>query len=190
MKNKKFSPRKYIIEKGRVNPIDKCLISDAYDDKGLTICLIVRKQPGGKFMFAQFIVDRFCLGVKDAFTNCNFEDFQIEELIDKLSANGKVEEVSASYFHNLIYAALDFAEENGLKPHNDFKLAEYLLDPGLVDEGIDEIEVGDEEGKPLFVNGPYDDVRRIIATLDRNVGKGNYNCIIQDPGSDDFDDNF
>jgi hypothetical protein len=178
MSKQKFSPTKYIKEKGRINPIDRCFISDGYEDKGLTICLIIRKQPGGKFMFANFVVDRYCFGVKDAFTNCNFEEFQIDELIDKLSANGRVEEVSPAYFHNLIYAAIDFAEDNGFKPHKDFTLAEYVLDPALVDDGIDEIELGDEEGKPLFISGPFDNVNKIIATLDRNVGKGNYSTIL------------
>ena len=173
-----FSPKKYIIERGRKIPVDRCFIADNYNDKGLTICLIIRKQPSGKFMFANFVVDRFCLGVKDAFANCNFNEFQIKDLIEKLSRNGMVEEVSPNYFHNLIYAAIDFAEENGFKPHRDFTLAEYVLDPEMIDEGIDEIEVGDEYGKPLFISGPFDDVNRIIATLDRNVGKDNYNTIL------------
>lgn len=182
MKNQKFSPRKYIIEKGRKIPIYKCYISDNYEDKGLTICLIIRKQPGGKYMFASFVVDRYCLGVKDAFANCNFEEFQINELIGKLSANGSVKEVSPTYFHNLIYASIDFAAECGFQPPEDFKFAEYVLDFDLIDEGIDEIDVGDEDEKPLFISGPFDDVNKIIGTLNRNVGKGNYNFImLSDP---------
>ncbi len=177
MSIKKFSPRKYIKEKGRIIPIYKCLIADRYDDMGLTLCLIIRKQPGGKFMFASFVVDRHCLGVKDATTNCNSEEEQIEEITKKLSMNGTIKEVSAAYLHNLIYAAVDFAEENGFKPHQDFKLAEYVLDPELIDNGIDKIEVG-KDGKPFFISGPYDNVDRIIATLNRNVGEGNYDYTI------------
>ncbi len=177
MNKKKFSPRKYIKEKGRIIPIYKCLIADRYDDMGLSLCLVIRKQPGGKFMFASFVVDRHCLGVKDASTNCNFEEEQIEEITEKLSMNGRIKKVSRAYFHNLIYAAIDFAEENGFRPHPDFKLAEYVLDPELINDGIDEIEVG-INGKPFFINGPYDDVDKIIATLNTNVGEGNYDYTI------------
>ena len=177
MSIKKFSPRKYIKEKGRIIPIHKCLIADRYDDRGLTLGLIIRKQPGGKFMFASFVVDRHCLGVKDATTNCNFEEEQIEEITEKLSMNGRIKKVSPAFFHNLIYAALDFADENGFKPHLDFKLAEYVLDPELIDDGIDDIEVG-LYGKPYFINGPYDDVDKIIAMLNKNVGEGNYDYTI------------
>lgn len=185
MNKKKFSPRKYIIEKARKIPIYKCLIADKYDDMGLTLCLITRKQPSGKFTFAHFIVDRYCLGVKDAFLNCNFDQEQIDLIIEKMWGNGEVEESSPEYFHNLIYAAIDFAEENGFKPHKDFKMAEYVLDPELIDDGIDEIEVGGEDGKPHFISGPYDEVDKIIATLNRNIGKGNYIYMVA--GEDDQD---
>lgn len=173
---KTFNPKKYIIEKGRKLPIHKCLISDNYEGGGLTICLIIRKQPGGKYAFANFVVDRFCLGVKNAFSNCNMDDTQISEIIDKSSTNGELEEVSPVYFHNLIYASIDFADELGFKPHKDFKLAEYILDPDLIDDGIDDIEVG-KDGKPVFISGPFDNVDRIIATLNKNVGEGNYEFI-------------
>lgn len=184
MNKNKFSPKKYIIEKGRVCPIFQCLIADGYDDKGLTICLIIRIQPSGKYMFANLMLDRYCLGVKSAFSNCNFDDKQLEEIKQKMQSAGDVEEVDPTYFHNLVYASIDFAEENGFKPPKDFALAEKILDPDLIDDGIDEIEVG-EEGKPLFINGPYDNVDAIVATLNRNVGEGNYDIMIGDgdPGN-------
>ena len=177
MKKNKFSPKKYIIEKGRVCPINQCLIADGYDDMGLTVCLIIRKQPSGKFMFANLMIDRFCLGVKSAFCNCNFDENQLEELKERMLNVGEIEEVDPAYFHNLIYAAIDFAEENGFKPAKDFALAEKILDPDLIDDGIDDIEVG-QDGKPLFINGPYDNVDSIIAILNRNVGEGNYEIML------------
>ena len=177
MKKNKFSPKKYIIEKGRVCPINQCLIADGYNDMGLTVCLIIRKQPSGKFMFANLMIDRFCLGVKSAFCNCNFDENQLEELKERMLNVGEIEEVDPAHFHNLVYAAIDFAEENGFKPAKDFALAEKILDPDLIDDGIDDIEVG-QEGKPLFINGPYDNVDSIIAILNRNVGEGNYEIML------------
>ena len=177
MKKNKFSPKKYIIEKGRVCPINQCLIADGYDDMGLTVCLIIRKQPSGKFMFTNLMIDRFCLGVKSAFCNCNFDENQLEELKERMLNVGEIVEVDPSYFHNLVYAAIDFADENGFKPAKDFALAEKILDPDLIDDGIDDIEVG-QDGKPLFINGPYDNVDSIIAILNRNVGEGNYEIML------------
>ena len=63
---------------------------------------------------------------------------------------------------------------------NIFELAEKILDPDLIDDGIDDIGVG-KDGKPLFINGPYDNIDSIIATLNRNIGEGNYEVLIGQP---------
>lgn len=169
----KYNPKKYIIENGRKLPIHMCLISDDYINHGLTICLLVRKQPSGKYTFAQILLDRYCLGIKNCLCNCNLDQAGLETLIERSESNGKFKNSDPVYFHNLIYASIDFAAENGFGTPKDFGLAEKILDPDYVDNGIDEIKVG-EDGMPVFINGPYDDVDRIIATLNRNVGEGNY----------------
>lgn len=173
----KFSPQKYIQQKGRSCPIHQCLVADGYDDMGLTMALIIRKQPSGKFMFTNLLLDKHCLGIKNVFCNCNFDDEQLEELIQRLNSQGETQEVDPVYFHNLVYAVIDFAEENGFTPPKDFALAEKILDPSLIDDGIDEIEMG-VDGKPMFINGPNDDVDHVLATLNKHVGKGNYKTAI------------
>ena len=173
----KFSPQKYIMQNGRRLPIDRCLIADGNERKLHTICLIVRKQPSGYFTLASFIVDRHCLGVKDAFANCNLQAIEIDDYIKRTSNHiGLVEMVTPEYLHNMVYGALDYAESLGFSPHKDFKLAEYVLDPDLVDDGIDEFEFG-LDGKPFYIAGPYDNVHKILATLNRTVGEGNYEYI-------------
>lgn len=173
MQKVKFSPEKYIRENAKKLPISSCLIADLYNERGLTTCIVIKKQPSGKFMFANFLVDRMCLGVKNTIVNCNFTESQIEDLFERLSKNGKLKEVSYVYFNNLVYAAIDYAKELGFNTPKDFSLAECFLDESIVDDGIDEIEMG-WEGKPMFIQGPYDDVKRIIAKLNASVGEGNY----------------
>ena len=178
MQKNTFSPQKYLKEKGKQLPIEKCLVSDNYDEQGFTMCLIVRKQPGGKFTFASVLVDRLCMGIKDSMSNCNFTSAQIEELIDQMASNAPVEIVSPTYFHNLIYGALDYAAELGLNPPKDFYLAEYVLDENLVDDGIDEIEMG-WNGKPIYIEGPFDNTQKILSALNNSVGKDGYEFIIK-----------
>lgn len=176
MQNKKFSPKKYLKEKGRNLPIEKCLISDGYDQKGLTMCLFIKRQPGGKFTFANILVDRLCLDVKNSLANCNFTQIELDELIDKMKQNAPCVEVTPAYFHNFIYGAIDFAGELGFNPSKDFYIVEYILDSNLVDDGIDEIEMG-WEGKPLYIEGPYDNSKKIFNALNNSVGKGGYEFI-------------
>ena len=177
MQKNSFSPKKYLKEKGKQLPIDRCLISDNYADQGFTMCLIIRKQPSGKFAFGSFLVDRLCLGIKDSMSNCNFTSEQIDELIEQMASNAPVEEVAPTYFHNLIYGALDYAAELGLSAPKDFYLAEYLLDENLVDDEIDEIEMG-WKGRPFYVEGPHDNKQKILSTLNQSVGADGYEFIV------------
>lgn len=176
MSKERFNCKKYIIEKGRKLPVFKCLISDGYEEKNHTLALIIRQQPGGKFTFTYFMLDRYCLGVKDCVCNCNADEETLQKLIDSMATHSSIVEVDQVSFHNIVYASLDYGAENGFKPHKDFSLAEKVLDPDLIDDGIDEVAVG-ENGQPLFISGPYDNAEKILATLDRNVGKGNYKYI-------------
>jgi len=174
---KKFSPKKYLKEKGKKLPVKACFVSDNYENRGLTMCLIVKKQPGGKFSFANILIDRLCLGVKSAMANCNMTDTELDNMLEKMKNNASsVEQVLPVYFHNLVYAAIDYSAELGFRLPKDFYLTEYLLDENLIDDGIDEIEMG-WNGKPMFIEGPYDNTQKIIGTLNKSVGTNGYEFI-------------
>jgi len=95
-----------------------------------------------------------------------------------METNAPVEQVSPSYFHNLIYDALDYAAELGLNPPKDFYQAEYVLDDNLVDDDIDDIEMG-WKGKPIYVEGPFDNTRKILSELNNSVGMDGYDYIVK-----------
>ncbi|NCB43302.1 MAG: hypothetical protein EOM59_11870 [Clostridia bacterium] len=165
---------KYLRENGRKLPIHQCLVADGYDKYLLTLCLITRRQPSGYLSMAFFMIDRYCLGIKNVMYSCNMTDREVKDMIEKSAAHlGVMKEVSPVYFHNLVYGALDYAESIGFAPEKDFEHAEYLLNPELADDGIDEIEFG-MDGKPYFMSGPDDNVQKILNTLNRTVGEGNY----------------
>jgi hypothetical protein len=69
---------------------------------------------------------------------------------------------------------VEYARQLGFEPHPDFAPARGHLDHPV---GPNPIRFG-HNGKPLFIQGPYDDPRRIMRTLDRTVGKGNYNFTV------------
>ncbi len=169
--------KKYIKQRGRSLPIERCIIIKEQEDIGLEQCMIIRKQPSGYFAFGFFLVDRYCLGIKNTVVNCNVTEDELRDIIKKFSGTGILEEVTPNYFHNLIYASVDYANELGFSPNRDFALAEYLLSEEYIDDGIDTIELG-KDGKPLFIAGQFDNVKMILGTLNRNVGESNYDYIM------------
>jgi hypothetical protein len=52
---------------------------------------------------------------------------------------------------------------------------------------LDEIPTG-VDNKPFYANGPFENPMRVINTLNRTVGEGNYEVLLID--DDDFEDDF
>ena len=177
MKSKQvlLSPRNYIIQRAQNLPIIECLVEANYKNLGITNVAIIRKEPGGKYTLGVFCVDLFCLGVKNAFCNCHLDEEAFERIFKSFR---EPMQVSPTLAHNLIYGSIDYAEELNFTPHKDFAFAEHVLDPTLVDEGINEIEFG-KNGKPFYCAGPHDNKNQIIAHLNKYVGIGNYDYIVE-----------
>ena len=73
---------------------------------------------------------------------------------------------------NVIYGAIEYAEDLGFKPHRDFSNTEYMLDDV---EEIDYMELKfGRNDKPVFISGPFDDAQKILKKLKNSVGEGNY----------------
>ena len=171
----KLSPKKYIITKGKKLPFYECYINSNWKNHGLATIAISKKMPSGKFIIAVYMVDIFCLGLKNTFYNFNFDSIKYNEFVERLKENPEGQQsCDISLAHDIIYGAVDYADEIGFKPHKDFTVTKHLLDPELITDGINEIEFG-KDGKPFFISGPNDNVPLIIGILERNVGKGNYN---------------
>lgn len=67
-------------------------------------------------------------------------------------------------------------------------MTQHILEEDDDEIPLIELEFG-KEGKPLYIAGPYDDqamINRVIATLDKHAGEGNYDVIFTD--DDEWDD--
>lgn len=170
----KFSPLRYIKEKARSFPIHKCRISKDYRESGIAEVYIIRQQPSGKLLLGLFLVDIFCLGVKNALWKLNLDDYELE---DFMMGFRETEECEYVFAHNLIYGAIAYAEDLGFQPHKDFGIAQYVLEEDTDEIELIEMEFG-KDGMPFFISGLYDDVHRIKKTLDRTVGPDNWHFIV------------
>ncbi|MEB3360252.1 MAG: helix-turn-helix transcriptional regulator [Synechococcales bacterium] len=139
--------------------------------QGLGIVLVSRQLPRGRLSTAGFLIDYWCLGVKDAipprqtneveyrlFVNANCDRF-----------NSPMTTITLEQAQSVIWGAVDYAKSLGFDPHFDFKSAKELLgdrpDPLPV-----EIEFG-RDGKPFYVAGPYDNSAKVFKTLQLTQGE-------------------
>lgn len=136
-KNKSSKKKKHIrgiqsitipsqIIKARNYPIHSCYANSEWKDRGITTVFITRAKPDGLFIAGIYLIDIWCLGVKDAFYQINISEHQLEEIIHK-NPNEPLIQVSSDFAHSLIYGAVRYAEKLGFKPHRDFKMASHSI---------------------------------------------------------------
>lgn len=142
---------------------------------GLVAVLIARRHRYDKVSVCGYLVDVYCLGVKDALGP------RIMDQRDLVAFRGH-------YFgmfpggsvcaplecaQQLVSGGVEYARRLGFEPHADFATAAGHL--GSTDGRCD-IEFG-LNGTPFYVQGPYDDARYVINRLDRTVGRDGYHFI-------------
>jgi len=173
-----LSPKSYIKKKARKLPVDKCIINDDWKDSGMATIVVARKMPSGNFIIGSYIVDILCLGLKNTHHWFNFSLSDFEEGILELFQNQmglNMIDCEPTLAYNIIYGAIEFAEDIGFEPEKDFAISEYILD-NVEDIEFLDIEFG-KEGKPVYAAGPHDNVAKILRTLEKNVGDGNFEYI-------------
>ncbi|MDO9040347.1 MAG: hypothetical protein Q7U65_03135, partial [Bacteroidota bacterium] len=183
-----LSPENYIRKKVRTLPIYECLVRSDWEETKMTTVLVARNHTNGNITDCSYLVDLYCLGVKDSMYLFNVPVHEYEEFKERLGREMDMTEVDYTLAHNIVYAGVEFAEEFGFKPHKDYEsVTKFMLEEDIEDIELIEIECG-MDGKPCYMRGPFEDdakAKRIIAQLEKNAGPGNYEYV---GGLDEFDD--
>lgn len=178
-----FSARKTRdkIRQARSLPLHECLINPSWRQMGLARVLLSRRQPDGNLLFGVYMVDVLCLGLKSTFCNADFPPAQYNaRLREPMYRDGRPVECALALAHRVIYGGIDYAAQFGFRPDSDFDLSRYVLEDKASVEPCDEVEFG-RDGKPVYISGPHDDPRRVIAQLRSAVGEGNFDFIAGGP---------
>ena len=180
-----LSPENYIRQRARNLPLFKCYVNEDWSAEGsITHLTISRKHINGNITFCSYLVDLKCMGIKDTMYKFNIPDFEFDEFVDQLDSNLHLMEIDYNLVHNIIYAAWEFGEEIGFEPHKDFlSITQYMLAEDSDDIPLIEVACGDEEGKPIYIQGPFEDdamANMIINRLEKNVGVGNFHFVMGD----------
>jgi hypothetical protein len=174
-----FNPKKYILEAGRKVPLHKVISDYGTHDNGLQQFFVIRKKLSGNYIVGTYLVDTFCVGLKSTTFRENLSDYELNDLINMIGQNSgkRLQEIDPNLAFNVIYGAIEYAEDLGIEIQDkDFAITEYIL-PDVESIDFVEIEFG-KNGKPFYVNGPFDNVPKIIAALDKSVGKNNYTFLM------------
>jgi hypothetical protein len=139
---------------------------------GLASISVVREHTDTELSVCGYLIDTYCQGVKNAVAPSIIERRDLPTFVAEFFSAYDTPPLPAplALAQNLILGAIDYAHTLGLDPHPDFYQAKAHLGtwqpPGRIQFGY--------HGKPYFQQGPYDNPSRIIRTLNRTVGPGNY----------------
>ena len=165
-----LSPYRFMREKARTLPVGKCYIAPPdWQESGMAHVIVTRVRPSGNLVMASFLVDTFCLGVKDAGYHENMTPYDFEQYLDNYKNGMGLEEISYNEAHNIIYGAMAFAEEGGIKPSKEFDPAGYILEEDTDDIPLIEYDFG-KNGKHFLIVNPERKEMPYYHTLKKNLG--------------------
>ena len=152
---------------------------DAEEARGLIAVLVAADGArSAKAQVAGFLLDVWCLGVKNALRP---EPMTVSQLAEHRHAyfgafKGHVQ-VPAEVARALVFGAAGYARGLGFDPEADFDAAAALLG-----EPVGPCPIGfGKDGKPFYVNGPYDDPEAIVRRLRRAVGDDGFHYALAFP---------
>lgn len=149
---------------------------DRPERSGIVVVLVARERRPGKVSVCGYLVDTYCLGVKNVLGPRNLDDWALPGFIREYfgAFNGDAVPAPLALAQDLIFGAVEYACGLGFDPHPDFRAATGHLGTW---QGPSAITFGDN-GKPLYIEGPWDDSPRIMRKLERSVGKGNFHFVV------------
>lgn len=162
-------------------PIHACCLGRSprgSEVNGMVSVTLVRGGPQGQLAFANFLVDLWCLGVK----NCDgglITPMECRKMLEDFRQKMELEPIEPPVARAIVEAGVQYAASLGLAPHPDFRKLALLW--GEIPLG--EIPLGLEiglRGRPCYIVGPYDDVHkqfRITRTLCDSIGKDNFDVV-------------
>jgi hypothetical protein len=191
-----LSPMKYVRLRSRNLPIDKCWVNDKWQDLCDAIVIVSRKHSSETITSCIYQVDLCCMGVTDTMFLYNDTGEELEAFLRSYKEdNINFSEIPYNLAHNIIFAAVEFADEYGFKPHHLFtEVTQYFLEEDNDDIPIIEVKCGDLDGFPCYVasgNETVRELKQIYATLERTAGPGNFSLWTDEEDEyddDDYDD--
>jgi hypothetical protein len=163
-------------------PIVAAMVPENLWEMGLGQLVFARRMPDGDIACAGFLVDVFCLGVKNAFWQI-VTGAQYDELVERVEQSGRLIKESPEYFSKLVHCAADYAQALGFPPHRDFRHARLLLAGIDPSQCHDEFEFG-KDGVPLYVRGPNESMTKAESIAARVRAAGGHFVFMMSDESD------
>ena len=104
--NMPLSPTNYIRQRARKLPVFECLINSDWFEGGIATINVARRHSNGNITLGFYLVDTFCLGVKDSLFKFNISEISYQEFKDEIFSEFEMEHCEYELAHNIIFGAI------------------------------------------------------------------------------------
>lgn len=166
----------------------EALISSNLFEIGIGYVVVARFKSSGAAEVGVFLVDTYCLGVKDGF----FESFDRADEYLKLQVtlfSEPPKTMTPESARRLVESAVAYAASLGFAPARDYKKACRVFG-GIDASRSTETFVFGCDGQPFYSAGPNEtpaERQRILRVLEGKCGPGNFGYLLEDEEEEEYD---
>jgi hypothetical protein len=146
-------------------PIIECKVLANWKREGISPVYVVRELTKDSYVFVSYLIDFWCLGLKDTIVKLGISDGELRALMNKINRTHlPLTDISYEDARSLILGAIDYAESIDIPPHASWN--------GIPSAFIESNRPYDlkytfgKDGIPFYSSGPYDhelfDVEEIV----------------------------
>lgn len=160
--------------------LHEVLLTRDWHEEGEIIQILVARRSGlGQIAAAAFLVDLGCLGVKSAFATLFNSQSEYEETLRwDITSKQAMVPADLNLVAKIIREGVAYARTLGFTPDPDYRDAMLVVGDADPDACPDPIPLGGEDGRPMFIAGPYDDVEAIMAQLTKVCGPDGFTYFV------------
>jgi hypothetical protein len=145
-------------------PFGPCWVSEGWDNLShpeLVSVVVTRQLSESRYLPIVVLVDRTCLGVKDAYDRGVCTAREVEAFVDEISdLHGGMHPCEPLVAQSIVFHAIDYAAKLGFELTADFPAALFGSRP---DQLLD--TPWHAPAKPQYIAGPHDDVSDVLHKL-------------------------
>jgi hypothetical protein len=152
-------------------PIQHCLLSADLFEIGIGTMILARGVTRHHLAVGVFLLDVFCLGIKDAMFK-SLESDELEMYIEATNAGSPPVSLQPGDARKLLRDLAAWSQSVGFAPHCDFATVERIFGDVSADESEANFPFG-HDGKPVYIPGPFDSptlIRRRVEQLQKHLG--------------------
>jgi hypothetical protein len=156
-------------------PIQHCFLPKSLFEIGIGTLVLARGATPYNVAFGSFLIDVFCLGIKDVMFEAVEADV-FEMYMEGMDVGSPMVSVDPGYGRKLLRDLAAWSQSIGFPPHRDFATMERLFGDVSADASDVDFQFG-RDGKPFYMPGPFESatlIRRRIEQLQKHLGKDGF----------------